>query len=90
MTLEQLRTEITQTDTALLRLFDQRMRLASQVAEVKATTGTAIHDPAREEVVLAHAREHSENPEAATELMRTVMRLSREQQRECTRRGATG
>jgi len=87
-TLEQLREEITQTDVALLRLFDLRMRLASQVAEVKAAIGKAVLDPAREEAVLAHARQHSENPDAAAELMKTVMRLSRERQRDHARGGS--
>ena len=80
MNIEQLRSEITQTDAELLRLFDRRMELAAQIGRLKATTGMPVFDPAREEVVLAFAREHSRHPDAAAEMMKTLMRVSREHQ----------
>ena len=79
-TLGQLRAEITRIDTEILRLLDERLKVVGHVAEAKAATGAPIHDPAREEAVLAHARKISANPNAAVALMETLMRVSREHQ----------
>ena len=78
--LELLRGEITRTDAELLRLFDQRMELAGQIGKIKAEAGIPVLDPAREEAVLANARSVSRHPEAAAEMMKTLMRVSRELQ----------
>ena len=48
MSLENLRGQIDAVDTELLGLFEQRMELSRQIAEVKGAGGLPIADPARE------------------------------------------
>ncbi|MCL2857578.1 MAG: chorismate mutase [Oscillospiraceae bacterium] len=48
MSLENLRGQIDAVDTELLSLFERRMELSRQIAEVKSTQGLPISDPVRE------------------------------------------
>ena len=60
--LEQARREIDEVDAQLAALFERRMRAVVQVARYKQARGLPIHDPAREEQVLARAAERIADP----------------------------
>lgn len=79
-----LRKGLSDLDAQLWELFARRLGLVDQVAQWKMTTGTPIHVPEREQVILAQAR-GSMPPglEGYGEaLARTLLRLSRERQYE--------
>ena len=83
--LEELRRELDAVDRELVRLFEQRMTIAGQVAACKSAEGRPVLDRTREEAVLASRAAMLENPawEAdVRKLFETLMALSRgEQQR---------
>lgn len=80
--LGEIRKQIDDIDTQMLRLFTQRMRLAEQVADIKAKHGLAVLDAERERQVIERAALHVEAAYqgAAGEFMRAVMAISRERQ----------
>lgn len=84
MDLTAVRARLDQIDTQLLDLFCERLRLAGDVAAVKAETGKAIFDPARErEKLLGVAkRTPEEYRPQATALFSLLMSMNKaEQQR---------
>ena len=60
--LEQARREIDQVDAQLAALFERRMQAVMQVARYKKAHGLPIHDPAREELVLAKSAQRIQDP----------------------------
>jgi monofunctional chorismate mutase len=64
MDLVQLREQIDQTDQAIIRLFNQRMDLAVQVAAYKKQHGLPIFDPIREKEKM-DALKHDAQPDRA-------------------------
>lgn len=52
MNLDDIRKEIDETDKELFRLFERRMKLASEVAASKVQTGDSIYKPDREQEVI--------------------------------------
>ena len=81
--LEELRRELDAVDRELVRLFEQRMTIAGQVAACKIAEGRPVLDRTREEVVLASRAAMLENPawEAdVRKLFETLMALSRREQ----------
>ncbi len=60
--LEQARREIDEVDAQLAALFERRMQAVMQVARYKKAHGLPIHDPAREELVLAKAAQRIQDP----------------------------
>lgn len=48
MNLDELRTEIDKIDDEMIKLFEQRMELAAQIAAYKQENGLAVYDPKRE------------------------------------------
>ncbi|MEG2137821.1 MAG: bifunctional chorismate mutase/prephenate dehydratase [Oscillospiraceae bacterium] len=83
--LEGLRLQIDAIDREIVPLFEQRMVLASRVAEYKAAHGLQTLDASREQQVLAEKRALLEDktlePEV-TELYETLMALSRRRQQQ--------
>lgn len=82
--IKQCRAEIDAIDTQLIQLFEARMRVARDVALYKHENHMDILDAAREEVVLASRASRVQEEvfrQPAVELFRTLMRLSREEQR---------
>ncbi|HAL73533.1 MAG TPA: hypothetical protein DCM45_00395 [Clostridiales bacterium] len=77
--LAELRQEIEDIDRDLLDLFSRRMAVARSVADFKATNGSPVFDPLREEEVVAKALAHVSQDDAirAETLLRSLMRLSR-------------
>ena len=80
--LSQIRAEIDAIDTELAALFERRMGVMSEVAAIKQAAGLPIYDPAREEVVIAQGRARvvPEYADAMEQLLRELMRLSKEYQ----------
>ena len=58
-TLRDLREEISRVDDQMAELFEQRMQLSGQIAEVKRREDLPIFDPAREEENLKKAGERA-------------------------------
>ena len=84
--LTQCRAEIDAIDTQLIALFEERMRVARDVAYYKQAHHMDILDSSREQAVLdSRAARVSEDAlrQPAIELFRELMRLSREEQRRC-------
>lgn len=89
--LGEIRKRIDQIDCNLLPLFSERMRIAEQVAEIKRENNLAIFDAAREREIIeraANASDYDLRGEISL-LMRTVMALSRERQRNMLFAGET-
>ena len=59
MNLDNVRIEIDSIDDELIRLFDKRMQLVAEVAEVKIKEGLPIFHPEREENIIRKANEKS-------------------------------
>ena len=84
--LTQCRAEIDAIDTKLIALFEERMRVARDVAYYKQAHHMDILDSSREQAVLdSRAARVSEDVlrQPTVELFRELMRLSREEQRRC-------
>lgn len=55
-TIEDWRAEIDRIDEELLRLLNERARIALEIGALKRATGAPLYDGAREQRVLAHVR----------------------------------
>ena len=81
--LEQLRAELDGIDRELVRLFEERMKIARGVAAYKIANGLPVLDSGREERVLASREALVTDPAlsgAVRELFTEIMRLSRAEQ----------
>ena len=80
-----LRTQIEALDAELIRVIAARLALAREVGRVKAKTGQAISDPAREATVVQRAtllaREAGLPEEDIRTLFWQIMAMSRREQR---------
>lgn len=78
------RERIDELDQELLRLIAQRAELALRAGRAKAEAGRGVRDARREEQLLAARRERATalglDPEAVSEIFRSVMNLSRAHQ----------
>src|SRR6478735_1886084 len=80
MDIEDWRTEINALDRELLRLLNQRARLALKVGESKAAAGAHLCDHTREREVIERMSEANEGPldeRAIVELFRAIIHESR-------------
>lgn len=85
MDLTELRNEIDNIDTELVRLFTSRMRIAAQVADYKRENNLPIYVPARERAILQDVAEKA-GPEMANYtrvLYSMLFELSRSYQSKC-------
>ena len=81
--LQECRDEIDKIDSEIIRLFEQRMKVAEDVAEYKIRTGKKVLDPERERQKLETLRgkAHGEfNQLGAQELFQQIMAISRKRQ----------
>ncbi len=80
MTLDELRTTLTELDEQLLGLVARRQSLSEQVASVKRATGRATRDFGREREVILRARRSAErlciSPDLAESLLRLLIQSS--------------
>lgn len=70
MSLSDLRREIDRIDNALADLLCRRAELARQIGEGKRAQQSAIHDPGREDAVLAHVSGLARDPLTAADMKR--------------------
>lgn len=94
MDLTQLRQQIDSIDAQIVKLYEKRMDICSQVAQFKIETGKKVFDKAREEEKLAKVRAltHNDfNSHGITELFEQIMSMSRKLQYQLlTKQGQTG
>lgn len=60
MSIDDIRQEIDQIDSDLLRIFNRRANLALQIGEIKKERGLPVYDPAREKKIFERMK--AENP----------------------------
>lgn len=77
-----LRDEINHIDAQMVALLRRRMDVAGRVIAAKAESGKAVYDPVREAAIIENIRALATVPyaDAATSMVKTLMRLSRERQ----------
>src|SRR5215475_14345092 len=75
MTLEELRTRLSEIDRELLTLIAERQQLSRNVAEVKRATGHPTRDFRREREVLMRARAAATQLGISPELAETLLRM---------------
>lgn len=71
MTLEEIRQEIDQVDDALVALLEKRMNLVGQVVDFKKSTGKAVLDNKREEVIVSRVADKVENKDYQAAIVAT-------------------
>ena len=80
MTLEALRRQIDRVDAQLLRMLNQRARLALQVGSLKKRQGRRLFDPQREHTILRQVTRANRGPlsaQAVRALYREILRQIR-------------
>ncbi len=86
MSLEGLRGEVQRVDQEILRLIDERVRLAEDIFEAKRALGIGIEDKDQEKLVmkrvLDNATELGLDAGATKEIFATLIRMSLDKQHE--------
>jgi chorismate mutase len=91
MTLETVRSEISQIDEELLLLMARRMELAGRILEEKRKLGLQISDSRQNELVVKRAMERATelniDPAGVKEIFSILIRMSIDRQREMAGEG---
>lgn len=81
-TLDKLRDDIDRVDEVLVRLLNERARVACEIGRIKKTEGIEVYQPEREKQVLAHVRGiAAEGPLGAEAIARLFERIIDEARR---------
>ena len=81
-TLDELRADIDRVDEVLVRLLNERARVACEIGEAKKEQGIELYQPDREKQVLAHVRSvAAEGPLGADAIARLFERIIDEARR---------
>ncbi len=81
-TLDELRDDIDRVDEVLVRLLNERARVACEIGRIKKTKGIEVYQPEREKQVLAHVRGlAAEGPLGAEAIARLFERIIDEARR---------
>lgn len=81
-TLDDLRDDIDRVDEVLVRLLNERARVACEIGRIKKTAGIEVYQPEREKQVLAHVRGiAAEGPLGADAVARLFERIIDEARR---------
>ena len=81
-TLDELRDDIDRVDEVLVRLLNERARVACEIGKLKKVLGIEIYQPEREKQVLAHVRGiASEGPLGSDAIARLFERIIDEARR---------
>ena len=81
-TLDELRADIDRVDEVLVRLLNERARVACEIGQVKKDQGVELYQPDREKQVLAHVRSvAAEGPLGADAIARLFERIIDEARR---------
>jgi len=87
MSLEEVRQEISQLDSEIIRLIAERQKLAAKIARIKIAAGLPIHDRERASGVLdsvyTQAAEQRIDPVSVRKIFGILIAMSEERQREC-------
>ena len=80
--LSRLRSQISEVDAELMKIFNRRMDLAQEIAHTKIRSKAAVYDARREAEVsdLARQRAGEDMATRVDSMMKTMMRISREKQ----------
>lgn len=71
MKIEEIRQEIDRVDDALVALLEKRMNLVGQVVDFKKSTGKAVLDNKREEVIVSRVADKVENKDYQAAIVAT-------------------
>ena len=75
-TLDELRDDIDRVDEVLVRLLNERARVACEIGQLKKALGVEVYQPEREKQVLAHVRGvAAEGPLGADAIARLFERI---------------
>ncbi len=81
-TLDDLRNDIDRVDEVLVRLLNERARVACEIGRIKKAQGIEVYQPEREKQVLEHVRSiASEGPLGAEAIARLFERIIDEARR---------
>jgi chorismate mutase len=81
-TLDDLRDDIDRVDEVLVRLLNERARVACEIGRIKKELGIEVYQPEREKQVLAHVRSiAAEGPLGADAIARLFERIIDEARR---------
>jgi chorismate mutase len=80
-TIDDLRQRIDAIDDELLRLFNERAKLALEIGRMKKTLGLPIHVPSREEEILIRVLRDNPGPLPPTAIVRLYQQLIQESRR---------
>jgi len=81
-TLDELRDDIDRVDEVLVRLLNERARVACEIGAIKKAQGIEVYQPEREKHVLAHVRNvAAEGPLGADAIARLFERIIDEARR---------
>ena len=81
-TLDELRDDIDRVDEVLVRLLNERARVACEIGKLKKAQGIEVYQPEREKQVLEHVRSiASEGPLGAEAIARLFERIIDEARR---------
>jgi len=81
-TLDDLRDDIDRVDEVLVRLLNERARVACEIGQIKKAQGIEVYQPEREKQVLEHVRSiASEGPLGAEAIARLFERIIDEARR---------
>jgi chorismate mutase len=76
--IEDLRERIDSIDDELLRLFNERAKLALEIGKMKKNQGIPIHIPNREEQILIRVQQENPGPLSPTSIARLYQQLIQE------------
>jgi chorismate mutase len=76
--IDDLRERIDSIDDELLRLFNERAKLALEIGRMKKEQGLPIHIPSREEQVIMRAQQENPGPLPPTSIARLYQQLIQE------------
>jgi chorismate mutase len=76
--IEDLRERIDSIDDELLRLFNERAKLALEIGRMKKHQGLPIHIPSREEAIIMRAQQENPGPLSPTSIARLYQQLIEE------------
>lgn len=86
MSLEDLRIEVHRVDQEILKLIEERIRLAEDIFEAKRALGVGIEDKDQEKLVMKRALDNATelglDAGATKEIFETLIRMSLEKQHE--------
>ena len=81
MEIDEIRRRIDLLDDVLLRIFNERARLALEIGHVKKEMGLPVYDPAREKRIFARMKEANAGPLDGGAIVRMFERVVDESRR---------